>query len=103
MGGRCGSAGRAPPAWPGLSDLPPWTDPSRRRICYFRFTRMPISSTPQVRRFRMVELDGAVATVELELYGAVAVVTINRPHARNAISLNTMGELEKALDAAQGA
>lgn len=51
----------------------------------------------------MVELDGAVATVELELYGAVAIVTINRPHARNAISLDTMGELEKILDAAQGA
>ena len=51
----------------------------------------------------MVELDGAVATVELELYGAVAVVTINRPHTRNAISLDTMGELEKTLDAAEGA
>src|SRR3954447_12213780 len=103
MGGRCGSAGRAAARVARAAGSSPWTGPPRRRICYFRLLRMPISSTPQVRRFRMVELDGAVATVELELYGAVAVVTINRPHTRNAISLDTMGELEKTLDAAQGA
>lgn len=41
--------------------------------------------------------------VELELDQEVAVITIDRPHARNAISLSTMDELEKALDAAEGA
>jgi enoyl-CoA hydratase/carnithine racemase len=41
--------------------------------------------------------------VDLELDSAFAVITINRPHARNAISLDTMDELEKALDAAEGA
>jgi enoyl-CoA hydratase len=33
----------------------------------------------------------------------LAVLTIDRPHARNAISLDTMGQLEKALGAAAGA
>jgi enoyl-CoA hydratase len=33
----------------------------------------------------------------------LAVITIDRPHARNAISLDTMGELETALDGAAGA
>src|ERR1700758_3644151 len=37
--------------------------------------------------------------VELELDDGLAVLTIDRPHARNAISLDTMAELEKALDA----
>ena len=41
--------------------------------------------------------------VELELEDGLAVVTIDRPHARNAIDPHTMGELEKALDAAEGA
>lgn len=41
--------------------------------------------------------------VELELEDGLAVVTIDRPHARNALDLHTMGELEKALDAAEGA
>ncbi|MDG9724297.1 MULTISPECIES: enoyl-CoA hydratase/isomerase family protein [unclassified Streptomyces] len=41
--------------------------------------------------------------VELELQDGLAVVTIDRPHARNALDLDTMGELEKALDAAEGA
>jgi enoyl-CoA hydratase len=41
--------------------------------------------------------------VELELEDGLAVVTIDRPHARNAIDPNTMGELEKALDMAEGA
>lgn len=45
----------------------------------------------------MAEMD----MVELYMDSAVAVVTINRPHARNAISLGTMGELEKVLDAAE--
>lgn len=40
--------------------------------------------------------------IDLELDGDVAVITINRPHARNAIALATMAELEKALDAAAG-
>lgn len=41
--------------------------------------------------------------VDLERSGGLAVITIDRPHARNAIALSTMGELEQALDAAAGA
>ncbi|MGI8329456.1 enoyl-CoA hydratase/isomerase family protein [Actinomadura scrupuli] len=41
--------------------------------------------------------------VDLELEQGLAVITINRPQARNAIAPATMGELEKALDAAAGA
>ncbi|MDX6741050.1 enoyl-CoA hydratase/isomerase family protein [Actinocorallia sp. A-T 12471] len=41
--------------------------------------------------------------VELELDRGVAVITINRPQARNAIAPATMDELDKALDAAEGA
>jgi enoyl-CoA hydratase len=37
--------------------------------------------------------------VDLELDDGLAVLTIDRPDARNAISLDTMAELEKALDA----
>src|SRR5271167_808392 len=37
--------------------------------------------------------------VDLELDDGLAVLTIDRPHARNAISLDTMAELESALDA----
>src|ERR1700758_1490908 len=36
--------------------------------------------------------------VDLEFEDGLAVLTIDRPHARNAISLDTMAELEKALD-----
>ena len=36
--------------------------------------------------------------VDLKLNDGLAVLTIDRPHARNAISLDTMAELEKALD-----
>jgi len=41
--------------------------------------------------------------VDLEWSDSLAVLTIDRPHARNAIALSTMGELEEALDAAAGA
>src|ERR1700739_4558514 len=41
--------------------------------------------------------------VDLELDEGLAVITIDRPHARNAIALHTMDELEKAIDAAEGA
>jgi enoyl-CoA hydratase len=41
--------------------------------------------------------------VELEFEQDLAVLTIDRPHARNAIALETMAQLEKALDAADGA
>jgi enoyl-CoA hydratase len=41
--------------------------------------------------------------VDLEFDDGLAVVTIDRPHARNAISLETMDQLEKALDGADGA
>jgi enoyl-CoA hydratase/carnithine racemase len=33
---------------------------------------------------------------------SLALLTIDRPHARNAIELSTTGELEEALDAAAG-
>lgn len=41
--------------------------------------------------------------IELEVTDGLAVVTINRPHARNAIALDTMDELDKAIDGAAGA
>ncbi|HTY26910.1 MAG TPA: enoyl-CoA hydratase/isomerase family protein [Mycobacterium sp.] len=41
--------------------------------------------------------------VDVEWSDGLAVLTIDRPHARNAIALSTMGELEEALDAAAGA
>lgn len=41
--------------------------------------------------------------VDLERNGGLAVITIDRPHARNAIAISTMGELEEALTAAAGA
>lgn len=41
--------------------------------------------------------------VDLEIDDGLAVVTIDRPHARNAIGLDTMDQLEKAIDAAAGA
>ncbi len=41
--------------------------------------------------------------VDLELGDGLAVITIDRPQARNAISLQTMDQLEKALDGAEGA
>lgn len=41
--------------------------------------------------------------VELELERGVAVVTIDRPHARNAIAPATMDRLDEALDEAAGA
>lgn len=41
--------------------------------------------------------------VDLEIDDGLAVLTIDRPHARNAIALDTMEQLEKAIDAAAGA
>src|SRR4029453_4633213 len=41
--------------------------------------------------------------VDLDLDDGLAVITIDRPHARNAISLETMDQLDKALDGAEGA
>ncbi|MCV7060873.1 enoyl-CoA hydratase/isomerase family protein [Mycolicibacterium vaccae] len=41
--------------------------------------------------------------VDLEIDDGLAVITIDRPHARNAISLETMEQLDKALDGATGA
>ncbi|HTI73532.1 MAG TPA: enoyl-CoA hydratase/isomerase family protein [Mycobacterium sp.] len=41
--------------------------------------------------------------VDLDLDDGLAVITIDRPHARNAISLETMDQLEKGLDGAVGA
>jgi enoyl-CoA hydratase len=41
--------------------------------------------------------------VDVEFDQGLAVLTIDRPHARNAISLDTMDQLEKALDAVEGA
>ncbi len=47
--------------------------------------------------------DGKRRMVDVEFDEGLAVLTIDRPHARNAISLDTMDQLEKALDAAEGA
>jgi enoyl-CoA hydratase len=41
--------------------------------------------------------------VDVEFDQGLAVLTIDRPHARNAIALHTMEQLEKALDAVEGA
>ncbi len=41
--------------------------------------------------------------VDLELDAGVAVITIDRPQARNAIAPETMDQLDKAIDAAAGA
>ena len=41
--------------------------------------------------------------VDVALDDGVAVITIDRPHARNAIAPATMGELEEALDKVEGA
>lgn len=41
--------------------------------------------------------------VDLELDEGLAVITIDRPHARNAIAPETMDQLDKAIDAAEGA
>ena len=41
--------------------------------------------------------------VDLEMDDGLAVITIDRPHARNAISLETMDQFDKALDGAEGA
>jgi enoyl-CoA hydratase len=46
---------------------------------------------------------GEWMSVDVEFDGGLAVITIDRPHARNAISLETMDQLEKALDRAEGA
>ena len=46
---------------------------------------------------------GECLMVDLELDGELAVITIDRPHARNAISLDTMDALNAALDGAAGA
>jgi enoyl-CoA hydratase len=48
------------------------------------------------------ELDDS-RMVDLELDDGLAVITIDRPHARNAISLSTMDRLAEALDGAEGA
>lgn len=41
--------------------------------------------------------------VDLDVDDGLAVITIDRPHARNAISLSTMDRLAEALDGAEGA
>jgi enoyl-CoA hydratase/carnithine racemase len=48
-------------------------------------------------------VNGECPMVDLELDDGLAVITIDRPHARNAISLETMEQLDKALDGAEGA
>src|SRR6187551_2963690 len=41
---------------------------------------------------------GECLMVDLEIDDGLAIITIDRPHARNAISLETMDQLDKALD-----
>src|SRR6201985_2837507 len=50
-----------------------------------------------------ISRDGERRMVDVEFDQGLAVLTIDRPHARNAISLDTMDQLEKPLDAAEGA
>jgi enoyl-CoA hydratase len=50
-----------------------------------------------------ISRDGVAGMVDLEFDHGLAVLTIDRPHARNAIALDTMDQLDKALDAAEGA
>jgi enoyl-CoA hydratase len=50
-----------------------------------------------------ISRDGKRRMVDVEFDQGLAVLTIDRPYARNAISLETMDQLEKALDAAEGA
>src|ERR1700739_2448583 len=50
-----------------------------------------------------ISRDGKRRMVDVEFDQGLAVLTFDRPHARNAISLDTMDQLEKALDAAAGA
>jgi enoyl-CoA hydratase len=71
--------------------------------CYSPKARMPIpnlenplDSSPDAPPVRD-------PMVRLELDDGLAIVTIDRPHARNAISLETMDRLDEALDGAQGA
>ena len=47
--------------------------------------------------------NGERLMVDLEIDDGLAVITIDRPQARNAISLDTMDQLETALDGADGA
>jgi enoyl-CoA hydratase len=47
--------------------------------------------------------NGEWLMVDLEIDDGLAVITIDRPQARNAISLETMDQLETALDGADGA
>lgn len=47
--------------------------------------------------------EGESLMVDLEIDNGLAIITIDRPHARNAISLETMDQLDRALDEAQGA
>jgi enoyl-CoA hydratase len=44
-----------------------------------------------------------MADVDLEIGDGLAVITIDRPQARNAIAPTTMDQLEKAIEAAEGA
>jgi enoyl-CoA hydratase/carnithine racemase len=48
-------------------------------------------------------VNGERLMVDLDIDDGLAVITIDRPHARNAISLETMEQLDKALDGATGA
>src|ERR1700761_8388249 len=50
-----------------------------------------------------ISRDGKRRMVDVEFDQGLAVLTIDRPHARNAIALDTIDQLEKALDAAEGA
>src|SRR5580693_3684197 len=62
-----------------------------------------------VRRHRTVSLElhqcrrWRTRMVDLELDQGLAVITINRPEARNAIALHTMDQLEQAIAGAEGA
>jgi enoyl-CoA hydratase len=60
-----------------------------------------VNVTP--RDIRNAKSAAEIDTVDLELDEGLAVIIIDRPHACNAIAPDTMEQLEKALDAAEGA
>ena len=44
------------------------------------------------------QMSDTAGEISVDISGGLAVLTIDRPHARNAIGLRTFGELERALD-----
>lgn len=115
---RVQGGGSAPPSHPesgGLANSRPLRYSIAYIGCKVRLGRRPVAAAHQQRSNHsgcpLAGLDRAIATrtherrdvVDLELDAGLAVITIDRPHARNAIALQTMDQLTEAIDAAAGA